>query len=253
MVAFPMFKQKGYVEDWQYGPNEKILMAEDADVLPLNPDVTALNADQQIHELEQQMEEMAGAPREAMGIRSPGEKTAFEVDRLTTAASRMFENKIGFFEEMFIEPLLNAMLEISRRNLDTGDVVRTIDDDFGVTEFLTITKEDITAKGRVTPIGARHFATKNKLVQNITNLSQTAVYQDPSVNVHFSGWKMAQLMEDAMDLADYKIVQNNVRIAEQMETEQIKNTAQEQVMQTSMVPTEAPDDSDLINELPQTQ
>lgn len=253
LIAFPPTKQKGYVEDWQWGPNERILMAEDADVEMMVPDTLVLNADQQIHELEQQMEEMAGAPREAMGIRSPGEKTAFEVDRLGTAASRMFENKIRFFESMFVEPLLNAMLEIARRNMDSSDVARTIDNDTGVTEFLTITREDITARGRLTPMGARHFATKNKLLQDLTTLANTPIYQDPAVSAHISGWQIAKLVEDAMDWGQYRIVGNNVRIAEQMETQKFMNAAQEQVLKTSMAPTESPDNADLTNELPTDQ
>jgi hypothetical protein len=254
LIAFPPTKQKGYVEDWTWGPNERILMDENADVEMLQVPAQVLSADQQIHELEAQMEEMAGAPKEAMGIRSPGEKTAFEVDRLTTAASRMFEAKIGYFEEMFIEPLLNAMLEIARRNLDTADIAKVIDDDNGVVQFLTITREDITARGRLTPIGARHFATKNKLIQNLTNLSQTALFQDQAVSVHFSGWKLAQLIEDALDLEDYNVVQKDVRIAESMETQQLMHTAQEQTVQKSMTPTESPDNADLNNEVnPPTQ
>ena len=35
------------------------------------------------------MEEMAGAPKEAMGFRSPGEKTAYEVQRMENAASQV--------------------------------------------------------------------------------------------------------------------------------------------------------------------
>ena len=251
LIAFPPIKQKGYVEDWTWGPGEKIFMAEDADVESLAPPPTVLSADQQIHELEMQMEEMAGAPKEAMGIRSPGEKTAFEVDKLATAASRMFENKIAQFEMTFIEPLLNSMLEIARRNLDASDVARVVDDDFGVVEFLTITKEDLTAKGKLIPMGARHFATKNRLVQNLTQLSNTPIYQDPAVSVHFSGWRTAQLLEDAMDLRDWKIVQKDVRVAEQLETQQLAATAQEQLLSSSMVPTESPDDADLMNEIPQ--
>ena len=252
LIAFPPTKQKGFVEDWTWGPGEKIYMAEDADVESLAPPPTVLAADQQIHELEMQMEEMAGAPKEAMGIRSPGEKTAFEVDKLTTAASRMFESKIAQFERTFLEPLLNALLEVARRNLDTNDIARVVDDDYGVVEFLTITKEDLTAKGKLVPMGARHFATKNKLVQNLTMFSQMPIYQDPAVNVHFSGWRMAQVLEDAMDLNEHKIVQKDVRIAEQLETQQLMATAQEQLLATSMTPTEAPDDADLLNEVPQT-
>jgi hypothetical protein len=247
LIAFPPTKQKGYVEDWKWGPGEKIFMAEDADVESLAPETMALNADQQIHELEMQMEEMAGAPKEAMGIRSPGEKTAFEIDKLTTAASRMFESKVNQFEQAFLEPLLNSLFEVSRRNLDTSDVAKTLDDDYGVMEFLTITKDDLTARGKLVPMGARHFATKNRLVQNLTQLSQTPIYQDPAVNVHFSGWKMAQLLEDTMDLRDWKIVQKDIRVAENMETQSMVQTAQEQLVSTSMAPTEAPDNADLVN------
>jgi hypothetical protein len=250
LIAFPPTKQKGYVEDWKWGPGEKIIMAEDADVESLAPQSAVLNADQQIHELEMQMEEMAGAPKEAMGIRSPGEKTAFEVDRLATAASRMFESKIAQFERTFLEPLLNGLLENARRNLDTTDVARTVDDDYGVVEFMTISKTDLTAKGKLVPTGARHFATKNRLVQNLTQLAQTPIYQDPGILVHFSGWRMAQVIGDAMDLNEYQIVQKDIRIAEQAETAQLQATAQEQVMATAMAPTEPPDDGDLNNEIP---
>lgn len=251
LIAFPPVKQKGYVEDWNWKPGEKIFMAEDADVESLAPPPTVLSADQQIRELEMQMEEMAGAPKEAMGIRSPGEKTAFEVDQLSNAASRMFESKIAQFERTFLEPLLNALLEVARRNLDESDVARTVDDDYGVVEFLTITKEDLTAKGKLVPMGARHFATKNKLVQNLTTFSQMPLYQDPAVSVHFSGWRMAQLLEEAMDLNGYSIVQKDVRVTENLETQQLASTAQEQLLSTSMQPTESPDDGDLTNEIPQ--
>jgi hypothetical protein len=161
----------------------------------------------------------------------------------------MFEAKIAQFERTFLEPLLNGLLEIARRNLDVSDVAKVIDNDYGVVEFLTITKEDLTAKGLLIPMGARHFATKNKLIQNLTQLANTPVYADPAVAVHFSGWKMAQVIEDAMDLREWQIVQKDVRIMEQMETQQLANTAQEQVLSTSMAPTEAPDDGDLLNEV----
>jgi len=52
-----------------------------------------------------------------MGFRSPGEKTKYEVQRLENASARIFQNKINQFEEQIVEPLLNAMLELARRNL----------------------------------------------------------------------------------------------------------------------------------------
>jgi hypothetical protein len=249
-IAFPIYKQKGYVEDWKPSPGERIFMNEDADVEALTPDPTALNADMQILELEAQMEEMAGAPKQAMGIRTPGEKTAFEVQALENGAGRIFQSKIAHFEEHFIEPLLNAMLETACRNMNASEVIRVVDDDFGVVEFMTITKDDITAKGRLTPQGARHFASQNRLVQNLTQLSGTPLYQDPAVNVHLSGLKMAKLIVDAMALGNYDLVTENVRVAEQMETQKFVQSAQEQVMGTGMVPTDPLSDEVGVAESP---
>ena len=48
------------------------------------------------------MEMLAGAHREAMGIRSAGEKTAFEVQSLMTAAGRNFQPKTAPFERLFL-------------------------------------------------------------------------------------------------------------------------------------------------------
>lgn len=249
MIAYPMVKQSGYVEEWRYAPNEKIFMDTEANVDFLHPDVTALNADQQIYELQNQMEEMAGAPKQAMGIRTPGEKTAFEVQSLESAAGRIFEHKVAYFEEMFVEPILNGMLELARRHLDTADVVRVVSDDIGVATFITVTKQDISARGRLTPMGARHFATQNKLVQNLTQLTATGAYQDPSVMVHFSGWEMAKLLEDTLGLSNYNLVRQNVRVMEQAQTAQLQQAAQEQIMGTTMTPPTPEDDSDLTRQL----
>ena len=148
-IALPVLKIRGDVEDFEYAPGEKIILGEEGDVGPLVPDATALNADFQIQTLENKMEELAGAPRQAMGIRTPGEKTAFEVQSLQNAAGRIFQHKASKFEKEFIEPVLNAMLESGRRNMDGSDLVRVLDDETGATIFSSITKDDITAKGKI--------------------------------------------------------------------------------------------------------
>ena len=88
-IAYPIIKIRGDVEDFDFEPAARIYMGEEGDVGYLAPDATALNADFQIQALENKMEMLAGAPREAMGIRSAGEKTAFEVQQLMTAAGRI--------------------------------------------------------------------------------------------------------------------------------------------------------------------
>lgn len=238
LIAHPPLKIKGYVEDFDWKPLEQIVMDSDADVDMLRPDTTALNADFQIDRLEQEMEEMAGAPKQAMGIRTPGEKTAYEVQTLQNAAGRIFESKIRHFEEMFLEPLLNAMLEVARKNMGSKDVIR-LWNDLGALEFLDISKEDIIGSGKVRPKGARHFASQAKLVQELTQLMAT-VGQDQSVAVHISGKKIAELMEDVLGLKKYDLVQPNIRIMEQLETQQMVEAAQEMLTAENQAPPEEP-------------
>lgn len=242
LIAYPVIKVKGYVEDFEYQPLERIYMEESAEVEFMRPETTALNADMQIGELEQQMEEMAGAPKNAMGIRTPGEKTKFEVQTLDNAASRVFQSKISYFEKYFVEPALNSMLELSRRNIDAVEVVRVMDSDIGVTKFLEITKADLQSKGKLVPMGARHFAAQAQLIQNLTTLSGTGVYQDPAVNVHMSGLRMAKLLEENLGLSQYKIVEPNIRIIENAESANLAATASEQNQVNSMTPVMTPED-----------
>lgn len=242
LIAYPQWKIKGFVEDFQTGPDERIYMEETADVEQLRPDSTALNADMQIHELEDQMEEMAGAPKQAVGQRTPGEKTKFEVQVLENGASRVFQNKITYLERNFLGPMMNAMFESGRRNITTAESVKTIDTDIGVVKFLEVTREDLQSKGKLEPMGARHFAAQAQLIQNLTTLSQTPIFQSPSVSVHFSGLRLAQLIEDNLGLSQYRVVEPNIGVIEAAETQKIAASAQEQVQLDATTPTMTPED-----------
>ena len=235
LIAHPVMKVKGFVEDFNYGPGEKVFVGEDGDVDMIRPDTTALNADMQIQILENKMEEMAGAPRQAMGIRTPGEKTAFEVQTLDNAASRVFQNKVAYFERNFLEPLLNDMLELARRNMEISDVVRVVDDEFGAALFETITPEDLAARGKIRPVGARHFAAKANQFQNLLNLLNSAVGQDPAVNVHISGIKLATVVEELLNIEKFNLVQPNIRVAEQLETQRMMNAGQQTLNQEEAI------------------
>src|SRR6185295_11671038 len=120
--------------EFDNNPGARIYMEENADVEHLRPDATALQADLQINIIENTMEELAGAPRQAMGIRTPGEKTAFEVQTLDNAAGRLFQHKAEYFEDNFLEPLMNTMLEVARRTLQAPVLVALVADDNGITE-----------------------------------------------------------------------------------------------------------------------
>lgn len=234
LIIHPVMKVKGYVEDFEYGPGERIYCGDEGDVEFERPDTTMLNADTQIAIYEAKMEEMAGAPKQAMGFRTPGEKTAYEVQVLENGANRVFLNKTSYFEEMFLEPILNSMLEIARRNMGPSDLIKVMDDQFGVAEFMKVTKEDIVARGKLRPIGARRFARNANILQNLTQLATSPLGQDPAVNAHVSGIAMAKLIEELLDLERFDLVQDNVRIAEMLETEKLKQSAQQIVMEQGM-------------------
>lgn len=236
MIAFPVIKIRGYVEDFDYGPNARIYVGDDGEVEFMHPDATFLSADTQIETLEMRMEELAGAPREAMGIRSPGEKTKFEVQKLDNAASRIFQNKITHFERVFLTKLLNYMLALSRENMSGNDLTRTLDSDIDAVIFQTVSKDDIVANGILRPKGASHFAEKANLLQNLVTLSNSAIAQDPSVNVHLSGKRLAKLLEETGGLEKYKIYQENIRVIEQSETQQLINVAKERTQVMANTP-----------------
>ena len=222
-IAYPVLKIRGDVEDFDFEPNARIYLGDEGDVGYLVPDTTALNADFQIREIEAKMEMMAGAPREAMGIRSAGEKTAFEVGQLATAAGRIFQHKTAHFERVFLEPILNAMLETARRNMDYEDTAKVLNEDTGLYFFTQITRDDIKANGKIVPMGARHFAERAQRVQNITQLYQIKA-SDPSVAAHLSGKEFARLLAD--ELGEPAIFKENVSVTEQMETQKVAMEAQ---------------------------
>jgi len=224
-IAYPIIKIRGDVEDFDFEPAARIYMGEEGDVGYLAPDPTALNADFQIQNLEGKMEMMAGAPREAMGIRSAGEKTAFEVQQLMTAAGRIFQHKTAHFERVFLEPILNAMLEAARRNMDIADTVRVLNDDTGLFFFEQITKEDIMANGKIVPMGARHFAERAQRVQSLTQLYQIKL-SDPTVAVHLSGKEFARILAD--ELGEPALFSENITVTEQLETQRISTEAEVQ-------------------------
>jgi len=235
LVTFPPLKIKGIVNDFKWGPMEKIFVDSDGDVELMSPDVQALQVNVEMAAIEQRMEEMAGSPKEAMGFRTPGEKTAYEVQRLENAASRIFQNKIAQFEEQIIEPILNAMLVLAQSHLD--DVtIRVLEDEFRSVDFRSITRDQISANGQIKPVAARSFAERAELVQNLTSFYGSAIGQDPSVNVHFSGMKTAQMIEELLDIERYELVQPYVKLHEQAEGQQQAMTQEEEVLATANSP-----------------
>lgn len=226
-ISYPVIKITGNtVEQFEYEPGAVVFCGDEGNVEFMRPDATALQADMQIEQLMMRMEELAGAPKQAMGIRTPGEKTKYEVQSLDNAAGRIFQSKTQWFEKNILEPLLNGMLAEAVRNFQGVEQIRTIDPDFNTEMFIEVTKEDLIANGKLYPVGARHFAEQAKFVQELAQTIQT-VQAIPTVAAHISGKAIAKALEENLGWMRYGIVKDNIAIMEQQETQQLINQAQE--------------------------
>lgn len=241
LVTYPVQKVKGFVEDYVWQPGEKIFVSEEGDVELVQPEVQIMQSNMEISTLASTMEEMAGAPKEAMGIRSPGEKTKYEVQRLENASSRLFNSKIFQFSE-YLDNLLNAMLELARRNMTGVTAIRVFNDEFQTTTFQNLTVDDITGVGRIKAVGARHFAEQAELVQNLTALTGSGLW--PTVQPHFSGIILAKVLESVFDLKDFGVVTPYVQLAEQADGQRYVQAMQEQLYQEQGTATGIGDDYD---------
>lgn len=235
LCVHPPLLIKGDVEEFQWGPGVEIHIDDAGDVQELGKNLNSImQANNEIQMLEQRMEMYAGAPREAMGIRSPGEKTAFEVQQLQNAGGRIFQEKINQFETELLEPTLNAMLETARRNLDGVDLIRVMDDDIGVEMFSQITRQDITAAGKIRPIGARHYAKQAQDLQNLVGVFSSPIGQ--LVAPHTSAVNLTKFLDDNLGVKSYNIFQPNIAVTEQQQTARMANQAKEDLMVEQQVP-----------------
>lgn len=221
-IAYPKVVVRGEVQEFGDDLGERIYTDTEGDVRYLIPDATALNADLQIVDLANKMEELAGAPRMAMGLRTPGEKTAFEVQTLSSGANRIFEHKATEFETDMVETTLNDMLVLSKENMSDVEEVQIVGTD-GTSFFTQISVEDINGNGLLRPKGAKHFAERIRRVGNMVQL-HTMKMSDPTIGVHLSGKAFAKIITD--ELNEPELYGENVALFEQAESAKITEEIQ---------------------------
>lgn len=221
----------GDVEEVQNGASTTYIVGENGSVSYLTPDTTVLNGNFQIQELEAAMDRYANNPVESMGVRTPGEKTAFEVGMLNTNANRAFEYRAQQYSD-FIADIVNAELEVAVQNLSNSDIISIIDDDLGVDEFVSITREDLVSNGKLIPVGVREYSRKARLTQQLATFYQTGM-ADPEVAQHFPAKKVAKLWSELLDFED--LYEPYGRISERQEAMTLSNLAENSVMERSMI------------------
>ncbi len=241
-IIHPVTIQRGFVQPWKWQPGTNIIAGDDGAVDVLRPDSASLQfANNDISLLMNLMEEMAGAPRQAMGIRTPGEKTKFEVQTLENATNRIFLHYGSYFEEEFLEKVLNGMLELNRRLMDNAEAIRMESENFNVEVFRSISKEDLAAKGSLKPRGARYFAEKANKLQDFLRVGEM-LSQNPATRNHFSGKEFGEKILELVGFDNIKgLFRDNVAIAEQVSSQAFAQSAAQvvQEQQALGVPDEA--------------
>lgn len=240
LLIHPPLIIKGEVEEFTWGPGVEIFVDEgESDVKELGKNASnVFSANSEMQLIEDRMELYAGAPREAMGVRSPGEKTAFEVDQLQTASGRIFQEKTTHFEVELLEKQLNKMLEAAQRNMKVEDVIRIMDNDIGAEVFVQVTANDITANGKIRPVGARHFAKQSKDLRNLADVFNTPIGQ--MVMPHTSALEMTKFIDDTLGLQGYKLFAPNVAVKEQ-EATRVEAGLSDENVNAQLDPANSPD------------
>jgi len=228
-IIHPVVIIKGdSVEDFTFGPGVQIHVGSDGDVIFDRPDANALGVNNEIAYYHSMMEEMAGAPKEMMGFRTPGEKTAFEVQTLQQGSDRFFMDKSRAFEQQIIQPLLNMMFELIVRNLSVPDIVKVFNDDTKSETLVSITKEDVTATGVLHAVGTSHYEARNKRVRELQNVLQlVAAY--PDLQNHFSAVNAGKLLEEELGTEKYKLFQEDIGIRERANAQMTAQIIQQQM------------------------
>lgn len=227
----------GFIEE-EEGEKGEITYYVDANgsVQNLAPDAQVLHADFKIAEIEDKMERYAGAPSEGVGIRSPGEKTKFEVGVLEGNRGRFFQHNMSSFEEDILEDIINAEVQLAREYLgSTRDTIRIDDETTGAKLFKNINKHQISGNGKLLPIGARHHARQSQLSQNLLQFQQAVLTADQDMIQHFSSIKLARLWEELLEFERYGLVEPFSRIPEQLQAQRLLMSAQRTLQEEGMV------------------
>lgn len=205
----------------------KYIAAEGGIVQDITPDSTVLSFNAEIDLHEQRCRRAARLPQQLSGFRTPGEKTALEVQSLNDGAFRGFINKAEQLEQEMIEPLVTAELLKARQNYSTAIMVADQDED-KLYDFLEVTEDDLKSNGKLIPYGSRRFARLLQQQAGLTQLASTNLMQ--MVAPHTNTWNLAEAVAHVYGFEDLGVFEKNAAIHEQMEQQQAVNTAQQELV-----------------------
>jgi hypothetical protein len=209
----------------------KYLAPENGDVRDLSPDSSVLAFNSEIDTLTLRARSAARLPLQLAGFRTPGEKTATEVQSLNEGAFRGFINKAEQFEINLLEPMVKDEIEVGRENLSSVMQVATDSDD-GFSTFLDVTKADLESNGVLVPYGARRFKRELQQMAMLQQMSSSNLGQ--LIGQHISTWNLAKTVERIGGFDKFEFIEKFAVIEEQQEAQSLQTTAEEQQLNDLM-------------------
>ena len=233
-IAIPIVVVKGEdviePEDG-FAPGATYYVGLDGAVEFVRPDPTALNANNEIALYHRMMEEFAGAPPESRGVRTPGEKTAFEVSKLDQNAAMMFVDRARNFERM-LETMLKETFEIMLVNYDGGDFVEIFDDITQEARVRKLSQTEVQARGDFTATGARHWTRRNRESLELKEF-MAGPLQDPKIRSHTDGYKLAELWERKLNLAEDEVIEQYAGVKEDVRMQAVAQAESDKIKEES--------------------
>lgn len=217
---------RGDVEEiWDSNTGQyKYLAPENGDVRDLSPDSSVLSFNSEIDTLTLRARSAARLPLQLAGFRTPGEKTAFEVQSLNEGAFRGFINKAEQFEIALLEPMVKDEIQVGMENLSSALQVATTDEE-GFTTMMTITEQDLKSNGVLVPYGARRFKRELQQLNMVYQLSNSNL--GSLIGQHINTFELAKVVERLAGFDKFSFIDKFAVIEEQREAQSLQATAEE--------------------------
>lgn len=212
----------------------KYILPEGGSVQDIRPDSTVLTFDNQIMMHRELARQSAQLPQQLAGFRTAGEKTATEVQSLHDGAFRGFINKVAHLEEDLIERVVKAEIRIAKDNYSS--VIRILKEDKdGVFLPIEVTEEDLSANGKLVPIGSRRFARQLQNLQGLNTLANSNVAQ--LIGQHINTFNLSKAFEHLYGFSDFGFIKKLAVIDEQQEAQTKQMMADQASILESSEPT----------------
>lgn len=216
------------------GPDHEFEVEEGGDAVWMTPPAEVLQQDNSIILIMQLMEELSGAPKEAIGQRTAGEKTKFEVQLLDQGQNKVFRRKVKKFERELLSPTLNDYLTQGRQHLDAADLVKTYNNQLGASDFVEVTAQDLNLNGEMVAQGATLFAEKANTLQFLERVTQGPLGQ--VLGPHTSRVNLMRTVEQLGDVGQYDIYTFGIGVQEDQKLAQLMQQAQDRTEEQGATP-----------------